>query len=274
MKPALPAGSCDCHFHIFGPADRYPFNEPRSYTPPDAPLSQYLSLKEALGLDRCVYVQPSVYGTDNRLLLDVLDSLGTQARGIAAINERTTNDTLAALHRAGVRGTRINVLFESGTSLERLVSIAGRIAPLGWHVQLLMNVEQLPQWMDVIADLPVEVVFDHLGHAPLGTAAGAEGVRCMLELAAKGRAWIKISGLYRLTAEPLKNPLLQSLVAELAAAARQRLLWGSDWPHPCSPHPVPPTAELLYVLERWIPDSRARRAILAENPAELYGFDE
>jgi predicted TIM-barrel fold metal-dependent hydrolase len=187
----LPAGACDCHVHVFGRADRYPFAADRAYTPPEAPLQRYRTVMEDLGLSRAVLVQPSVYGTDNRAMLEAMGEGGPNVRGVAVIGDES-DDELAAFHTAGVRGVRVNALFPGAPEVVDLGRLARRIAPLGWHLQLLIDVSQTPDLVRRLADLPVPTVIDHLGHLPAALGPGHPGFQALLGLLREGRSWVKL----------------------------------------------------------------------------------
>lgn len=268
----LPAGACDCHVHVFGRADRYPFAADRAYTPPEAPLQRYRTVMEDLGLSRAVLVQPSVYGTDNRAMLEAMGEGGPNVRGVAVIGDES-DDELAAFHTAGVRGVRVNALFPGAPEVVDLGRLARRIAPLGWHLQLLIDVSQTPDLVRRLADLPVPTVIDHLGHLPAALGAGHPGFQALLGLLREGRSWVKLSAPYRLSARdgpPYDD--LRPFAEAILDAAPKRALWGSDWPHPAIPGPGPDPAALLDPLFDWIDDPALRRRVLVDTPARLYGF--
>ncbi len=269
-----PPGACDCHVHVFGPVARFPYAEARAYTPPEAPLQSYRSVMEGLGLSRAVLVQPSVYGTDNRALLAAMKDGAGSFRGVAVIGEEN-DDALAALHEAGVRGVRVNRLFPGAPEASDLSELAARIAPLGWHLQLLIDVSREPDQVRRLAELPVPAVVDHLGHLPAALGPGHPGFQALLGLLRDGRAWVKLSAPYRLSAR--NGPPYDDLrpVAEaLLEAAPERAVWGSDWPHPAIRGPRPDPATLLDPLFDWVEDPGLRRRVLADNPTRLYGFDQ
>ncbi|MDX1575653.1 MAG: amidohydrolase family protein [Kiloniellales bacterium] len=257
---------------MFGPTDRFPFATERAYTPPEAHFPTYRSVMEGLGLSRAVLVQPSVYGTDNRALLDALAQGRAEMRGVAVIGDEADQD-LAALHAAGVRGVRVNRLFPSAPAVADLGELAGRIAPFGWHLQLLIDVSQAPDQVRRLADLPVPTVIDHLGHLPAALGCDHPGFQALLGLLRDGRSWVKLSAPYRLSAQagpPYDD--LRPMAEALLDAAPERALWGSDWPHPAIGGPRPDPAKLLDPLFDWIDDPALRRRVLVDNPARLYGF--
>ena len=269
-----PANACDSHHHIYDA--RFPVSPHWKGGRPDgATVADYRLLRKKLGLARSVVVQPSTYGVDNRCLLDALEQLGAQSRGIVVIDENVSDDELKRMHGVGVRGVRVNFLTPQSwgvTTAERLRQTAARIAPLGWHAQVLMSGEQIAQHEAVIAGLPVETVFDHLGRIPQPAGVDHPGAQAMLRLAAKGRAWIKLSEPYADSKLGPPNYADSSALARVyVQAAPERVIWGSDWPHPTEKH-KPDDAGLLDLLLDWAPDAATREKILVTNPARLFGF--
>jgi 2-pyrone-4,6-dicarboxylate lactonase len=276
-RARLPAGAIDCHAHICGPAARYPYSAARIYTPPDALLPAYRAVLDTLGVGRAVLVQPSVYGTDNRALLDALAADPARLRGVAVVGDDVADKELERLHAAGVRGLRCNVVDvadpAAGLPLAVLSRLARRIAPLGWHIELLAHVSDCPDLAEKFADFPVDLVFGHYGYAPTRCGTGDAGFRGLLELARAGRAWVKFTGAYRIsgTEDPLYadvRPFAEALVQ----ANPQRLLWGTDWPHVMVRGRMPNDADLCDAVLGWIADPALRQAMLVDNPARLYGF--
>lgn len=274
LPPTLPPGACDGHMHVYD--RRFPAVPGAALTPPDATVADYRALQARLGLQRTVVVTPSTYGTDNASLLDALAQFGDSARGVAVCDAGVSDAQLLALHAAGVRGLRFNQTLGAATTLDDLEPLAERIAAWGWHLQLLLPADTLPAMESRLRALPVPLVFDHLGRLPAaGTAHPGFAVLC--RLLGSGQAWIKLSGPYlggprHDGAYPQAEPLARAYLA----IAPQRLLWGSNWPHPTATaglHPMPDDADLLQQLARWT-DSDARfEQVLATNPAALYGFD-
>jgi predicted TIM-barrel fold metal-dependent hydrolase len=268
-----PRGSVDTHFHVFGDPARYPYVPNRSYTPPAAPYAAYTHMLDALGIARGVLVQPSVYGTDNRLLSDILESDRSRLRGIAVIDRKTPYETLERLDRAGVRGVRANLLYRGGISFEEAALVARRVVDLGWHLQLLIDVSAFPDLRRRLEGIEVPLVFDHMGHMPAELGPGCRGFREMLALLREGRAWVKLSGAYRISrAHGPLHPDVDPLAAAILETAPGRAVWATDWPHPAVTKPMPNDGALLDLLQRWAPDESLRHRVLVDNPAELYGF--
>ncbi len=285
---AMPAGACDCHTHVFGPAARFGFDPARRYTPGDAVVADLLAHQRLLGLDRVVIVQPSPYGSDNDCTVDGMVVLGTAtARGVAVIDEETTDEALAAMHAAGMRGARVNLetagQSDPATAAKALRWTADRVAPLGWHVQTFTRLAVIEALEATLAGLPVPLVVDHFGHARAEAGAAQPGFAALLRLLGSGRAYLKLSAPHRVAAEP-DGADAAALARALIAANPDRMLWGSDWPHPGGrPGARPPPDQIepfnqvddgaaLNRLARWAGDDAVLHRILVANPARLYGF--
>ncbi len=272
----LPEGACDAHAHVIGPLARYPLSAARVYTPFDCVAKDYLHMLSRTGLQRAVLVQPSIYGADNRLLLDTLALDPKRLRGVAVAHEGVTPEELAHWHKAGVRGLRVNLVdrHDAGGALPMamLHALAERIAPMGWHLELLAHVDAYPQDLMALQTLAVPVVFGHLGYPTIGRNVADVGFQALLQLMARGRAWVKLTGPYRLTREPLPYAPCDEWVSALLAAAPERLVWGSDWPHVMLKGAMPNDADLVDLIARWLPDPIQRHQVLVENPAVLYDF--
>jgi predicted TIM-barrel fold metal-dependent hydrolase len=279
-KPKLkaPAGSIDCHAHIFGPAARYPFSPKRLFTPPDVTVAQYRALLELLGIARAVLVTPSVYGMDNERQLDALNELKGTWRGVAVVHTDVAEKELQRLHAAGFRGVRVNLFAKSGLMLDDLETIAARVAALKWHVQLHCDARNLAEIAPRLRQLPVDVVFDHMGHVPAAAGVNNPGFQALLALMKEGKFWAKLSAPYRLSELPYPYADVTPFAQALIAAAPDRLVWGSDWPHPAVPGHMPANfvmpndGDLLDILALWAADAALQKRILVDNPAKLYDF--
>jgi predicted TIM-barrel fold metal-dependent hydrolase len=276
---ALPAGACDCHAHICGPAAAYPYDAERIYTPPDATIETYRHLLAVLGVTRAVLIQPSVYGTDNRAMLAALQAAGPGFRGVAVVEPDISARDVEALHRDGIRGVRLNLVDRregrNAVPVELVRALADRIAPFGWHIEFLVNLDEAPNFAGAVADLTVPIVLGHLGYPRAGARdwIKAPAFAGLLSLLAGGRCWVKLTGPYRISsAADLPYSDVDAAAARLAQAAAGRLIWGSDWPHVMMKKPMPNDGALCDLLARWIPDAATRQRILVENPTELYGF--
>lgn len=269
---AVPSGAVDTHAHVIAQdTASYPLVAERSYTPPPATESQYLAMLDATGMTYGVLVQISVYGTDNRHMVEVLQRHPGRLRGVAVVSPDITDDELLALHAAGVRGLRINVLFGGGIGFAAMETLAHRVKDLGWHLQFLMDVRQLPELMPRMARLPVPGVVDHIGHMPVSEGLDAPGFVHLRRLVTEHGYWVKLSGAYRLSTRADAYDDVTPFARTLIADAPDRMLWGSDWPH-VSQTRTPNTGALLNLLADWAPDADTRRRILVDNPARLYGF--
>jgi len=272
----VPAGSCDCHAHILGPAARFPYSDERVYTPPDCLLADYRAMLTALGLARAVLVQPSVYSSDNRVLLNALDAMQGAWRGVAVVEPDVSASALQEMHAAGVRGVRVNVVDVQSNKgvlpLNQLRGLAERIAPLGWHMEFLLHVHEFPRLDQQLAGFPVDVVFGHLGYLPTQLGIGDAGFQALLRLLQAGRAWVKLTGPYRLSGSKLPYADVVPFAHALLDAAPRQIVWGSDWPHVMVKGAMPNDGDLMDILSTWIPDPSIRHQVLVNNPERLYGF--
>ena len=277
MTGPLPAGAWDCHCHVFGPAARFPYAEPRSYTPEDAPLEAYLALLDRLGFAHGVLVQPSAYGRDNRAMLDALEREPRRLRGVAVGGAELTPAALRAWHAGGVRGLRANEFrrdgkpyYHNGVRLTEIEPLLSVMAELGWHLQLWIDARDLPDLMPALARVPVPVVVDHMGRMEHRHGVAHPGFQALVRAVGEGRLWAKLSGTYRLGATAPDYEEARPFHDALVAANPRRLVWGTDWPHPRPEGPVPDAARLLGVFLDWTGDAGLRHAILVDNPRRLY----
>jgi predicted TIM-barrel fold metal-dependent hydrolase len=269
-----PPDACDAHCHVFGPAARFPFAEDRAYTPPDSGIDDFMVLQERLGLSRAVFVQASCHGTDNAAMLDAIASGGGRYAGVAMIDESFDTTDIGALHDAGVRGTRFNFVAHLGGApdLDEFWRIVDRVVPFGWHVVLHFDAKDLPVYAALLDRMPCPYVIDHMARVPAPAGTDQEPFQALLALMADERAWVKISGAERLTAggEPPYDDVVPFARA-LIATAPDRVLWGTDWPHPNVRH-MPDDGDLLDLLAAFAPDEATRHRILVTNPERLYDF--
>lgn len=273
--PALraPARAADCHFHIFGPADRYPYAAGRAYTPPDTLEDDYRRMAGILGLTRGVVVQASVHETDNTRVVDAIHNLGPAFRGIGAIAPDVAEEAIEELNQAGLRGARINLLMGGKDSLESMEAVAERIKPFGWHLQLNLDGICLPEIAPRLKALPVPVVIDHMAMLrPASVKLEHPAVRALRDLLNTGRCWIKLSGAEALSEQAPHYWDLYPLAQTLTQDAPERCLWGTNWPHPRAKPPMPNDGDLFDLLLEYAPDEDTRFKILVENPERLYGF--
>ena len=270
-RQKAPPLSCDCHFHIFGPFDRYPMSDGRTYTPPPALVPAYLELAETVGLQRMVVVQASIYGTDNAVTLDAIAQFGPhRARGVAVIDDSFDAAALRHLHDQGIRGVRFNMVSGNGTPEDQLVSLARRVAPLGWHIQIYADGAKMLEIGPLLASLPVEVVIDHCGGVKAGLGVRHPQFQALLRLMDSGRAWMKVCG-YRASSIGAPYADVEANVKALVASAPDRCVWGTDWPH-SQMDPAPEAGVLLDLFFDWVPDGGVRHKVLVDNPGRLYGF--
>jgi predicted TIM-barrel fold metal-dependent hydrolase len=246
----------------------------RLYNPPVASVTDYLHMLDTLGLDRGVLVQPSVYGTDNRAMLDGLALAAGRLRGVAVLPFDVSPDEVRHLHRLGIRGVRCNIVdLQEGKGqlpLSGLHQLARTIAPMGWHLEFLMHVNEFPDLRRQLGSLPVPLVFGHLGYVPahLGPSEGMDG---LIELARNGQAWIKMTAPYRLTPDPYPYACVAPWAHLLASSVPERLLWGSDWPHVFIKSAMPNDGDLLDLMASWLSSSTRMQTIWVDNPRSIYG---
>ncbi|MFC4273635.1 amidohydrolase family protein [Achromobacter aloeverae] len=270
---AMPELACDAHAHVVA-ADphAYPLVADRSYTPVPTPESDYLAMLDGTGMQRGVLVQISVYGTDNRYMVDVLRRNPKRLRGVAVVAPDVSEQELAALHDAGVRGLRLNVLFGGGVGLDAMEILAAKIQDMGWHLQLLVDARQFPGLMPRLTKLKLPVVVDHMGHTPVGLGTGHPAFQALKYLLVNHGWWAKLSGAYRISEMGAPYPDVMEWAQALVDAAPDRLVHGSDWPHVAT-RPMPDAGALRNLLATFIPDERTRHKVLVDNPARLYQFD-
>lgn len=270
-RGAVPAGTVDCHHHIYD--RRFPIAPSATLQPDDATVADYRALQARLGTTRNVLVQPSTYGTDNRLLIEALGQFGAQARGIAVVDTGVSDAELKALDAAGVRGIRFNLVQSGATTVEMVEPLARRIESLGWHVQLHMTGDQILPVADLLQRLPVPIVFDHLGRLPQPAGIHHPAFAVIHGLLDGGRTWIKMSGPYQDTrvGQPTYADVA-SVAQAFAVANPDRMVWASDWPHPTERLTKPDDAQMMDLLADWVPDAATRGRILVRNPEVLYGF--
>jgi predicted TIM-barrel fold metal-dependent hydrolase len=285
---AIPPGACDCHTHIIGDPAKFPFAPNRVYTPETASPEEMAALHRALHIQRVVIVTPSFYGTDNSATLYGMKARGRNARGVAVIDEQTRAGDLQAMERAGMRGVRINLATVGQTDpivgRRLLLWSAERVRDLSWHIQMNTNLQVITGIKDLVAASPVPVVFDHFGGPQASLGVAQAGWADLVDLVRLGKAYVKLSAEYSISAQPPDYPDVAPFAKALVAANPDRILWGSDWPHtnPKSSRAgsiseiTPLTAiddgRLLNQFALWVPDAALRKKILVDNPVRLYRF--
>jgi predicted TIM-barrel fold metal-dependent hydrolase len=284
----VPAGACDCHTHIHADPEKFPFFTGRVYTPELASPEEMTALHKALHIERVVIVTPSVYGPDNSASLFGMKARGATARGVAVIDDKTSESDLDAMQQAGFRGIRLNLatggVNDPNIGRPRFQAAVERMKARGWHVQVYTLLPMITAIKDLVAASPVPVVFDHFGGAQAELGPEQPGFSDLVDLVKSGKAYVKISGAYRASKRAPDYPDAVPLAQALIAANSDRIVWGTDWPHPDSVTPpgrkatdVTPLLQiddgrLLNQLPVWAPDEAIRKKILVDNPARLYGF--
>src|ERR1700716_652191 len=284
----VPSGACDCHTHIHGDLEKFPFFAGRVYTPELASPEEMAALHQALHIERVVIVTPSVYGPDNSATLFGIKARGATARGVAVIDDRTSESDLDAMNQAGIRAIRLNLatdgVSDPSVGRQRVQAAVERLKHHDWHIQMFTNLAVISAIKDLVAVSAVPVVFDHFGGALGELGPEQPGFADLLELVRSGKAYVKISGAYRASKLGPDYPDAAPLARALIAANSDRIIWGTDWPHPDSvtppgrqPTEVTPLLQiddgrLLNQLPVWAPDAAIRKKILVDNPAKLYGF--
>jgi len=272
-KTRFPAGACDCHAHVFGPQERFPYLANAAYIPPDAVTTDYVGMLKMNGCDRGVLVQPSVYGTDNSCMVDTLRSGLHALRGIAVVEAGVSDSELADLHAAGVRGVRINLASETeGLTLADGERLAPRLKELGWHLQFYLDLPKMPEAADKLAKLKINIVIDHFARCQAEAGVNAPAFQALQRLVSRDNCWAKIMGPYFTSRNAPLYPEVTPMARALVAAAPDRIVWGTDWPHPGARALMPEDHLLADMLAEWVPDEAQRRKVLVDNPARLYGF--
>lgn len=270
----LPAGAWDTHGHIFGPESKYAYSPRRGYTPPDASLDAYETLHRTLGVARGVLTQPSVYGVDNAAMLDAMARSGGRLMGVASVDKEVSEAELTRLHEAGVRGLRINLADKGGNPFDSFADVQAmgeRIVDMGWHLEFLIHVHEFADLRKTFSSLPVHSVFGHMGYVPAGEGLGP--LEEFLDLLKEGRTWVKLTGTYRITGlKQIPYTDVDPIARALIETAPERVIWGTDWPHPVCKIPMPNDGDLLDQLLDWAPDEGVREKILVENPLKLLGL--
>jgi predicted TIM-barrel fold metal-dependent hydrolase len=267
----LPPGACDAHNHVFGPAAKFPYAPERRYTPEDAPKEALAALHALLGIERAVIVQASCHGKDNRAMLDAIADAPERRRGVAIVDDGFTDKDYAALDRGGIRGVRFNFVRHLGGTPDMDVfhRVIDRIKGIGWHVVLHMDAPDIVPLTDMMKQLPLPFVIDHMGRVEAAAGTQQPAFRALIELAKRENCWIKVCGAERIALPPYAAavPIARALVE----AIPDRVLWGTDFPHPNLKHEAD-EADLVDLVPQFAVTAQAQRKLLVDNPARLYGF--
>lgn len=270
---AVPAGSVDTHTHVF--VDGYPLSPERGYDPPESNLDHMLDMHSQLGIDRVVLTQPSCYGIDNSAILDAVAAIPDRARAVVAVRGDVSDTELAELHERGSRGIRLNLDNVGGMPVEmdEVPALAARVAELGWHVEFLFAGPELPSLLPLLSRLEAPVSIGHFAYMPAAEGVDFPPFRSLLDLVEAGNTWVKLSGPNRLGVGDLPPwPDVVPMAHALIETRSDRMLWGTDWPHPNKFEVQPNDADLLEQLELWAPDEATRATILVDNAVALYDF--
>jgi 2-pyrone-4,6-dicarboxylate lactonase len=272
----LPSGACDAHCHVFGPGDLFPYHPKRSYTPPDASRQTLEKLHSLLGIERAVIVQASCHGPDNTAMLDAIAHSNGKYRGVCHIDIGTTEEDLQSLHEGGVRGVRFNFVKHLGGApdlnfLRRTVDI---VRGFGWHLVLHFDAADLLEYKDLLKQLDIKIVIDHMGRPRAEDGIGQTPFQILLEFMKDENYWVKVCGLERISANgrPFHDGI--PFAQELLKVAPDRAIWGTDFPHPNISGDMPNDGDLVDLLALFAPDEKLRQKILVDNPARLYGFED
>jgi predicted TIM-barrel fold metal-dependent hydrolase len=278
-KHPPPPNACDTHAHVFGPSDRFGYAADRSYTPPDAPLEKYLGMLDTLGFERGVLVQGSAHGRDNSAMLDALQRKPERLRGVAVADETVSPAELRRWDALGVRALRFNHFFRGGqlhyrggVTLDTAKQLAPIMKDLGWHLQLWIDCKDLPDTIPILDAIGLPVLIDHMGRTDARAGTGTPGFQSLLRYLGEGHGWVKVSGTHRLSNSAPDYPEARPFHEALVRANPERIVWGSDWPHPRIEGEMPNAGHLYELFHDWTPDADTRRRILVDNPARLYGF--
>ncbi len=270
-KTRAPANATDCHFHIYDAS--FPVAPYAKLKPPPASVADYKALQRRIGTTRCVLILPSTYGTNNGPYLALLPQLGgrDRARMVGVVNTSVTDQELRQMHDAGVRGIRFNLAPPGATTLDMVEPLARRIEPMGWNCQINAPADQIVAAQGVFLRVPGRLVFDHLAHVPAVSSPSHQLIRRLVD---KGNTWVKLSGAYADSKSgPPEYADRLAVAQDFARAALERVVWGSDWPHPTEPQNKKPDDAVLFdLLAVWVPDEAARHRVLVDNPARLYDF--
>jgi len=267
----LPPGATDAHCHVFGPGDKFPYAANRRYTPEDAPKEMLAALHEHLGVERTVVVQASCHGIDNRAMLEAIAANPKNIRGVAIVDASFGDAEYKKLHDGGVRGARFNFVKHLGgrPDMDLFQRTADRIKEMGWHIVLHLDAPDIIPLSDMVRKLPLPFIIDHMGRVPGKDGVEQPPLKALLELAKLDKCWVKVCGAERISFPPYAEavPIARAIVR----AAPDRVLWGTDFPHPNPTHEAD-EADLVDLVPHYAGDALAQKRLLVDNPARLYGF--
>ena len=278
-KPSYtpPSGSVDAHVHVFGPEAQFPFSPKAKYAPEDATPEMLFALRDFLGFSRNVIVQASCHGTDNRATLAAIAKSNGRARGVAVVDPDIGPDELKGLHDGGIRGVRFNFLkrLVDDAPKDKFLEIARRIEPLGWHVVVYFEADILEELVPFLEAIPTIIVVDHLGRPDIAQGPEGADITAFKQLMdSHPSIWTKVSGAERLSAEGPAFADFVEVIRPVVERYSERVLWGTDWPHPNMEHRIPDDGQLVDVLPRLAPTSELQRKLLVDNPMRLYWPEE
>jgi 2-pyrone-4,6-dicarboxylate lactonase len=269
-----PAGATDTHAHIFGPTERFPYTDERSYTPEECTAEDYAAMLSTIGFERAVLVQGGAHGTDNCAILDAIARSNGSYRGVVVIPPGLGSERLAQFDAAGIRGVRLSTMSGSGIPFSALGRLGAEVDEFGWHV--VLHFKDASELLDVeheLTHLRNAFVLDHLARITGADGVGSAPFRAVLRLLETGRCYVKLASMYRLSSEPYPHRDLLPMIHAVVAARPDRIIWGSNWPHPIHYHGIMPNdGDLVDLIPLWVPEARDQRSMLVDNPAALYGF--
>jgi predicted TIM-barrel fold metal-dependent hydrolase len=268
----VPALTCDAHCHVFGPAATFPYAPSRAYTPQDAPRERLAALHAVLRIERAVIVQASCHGTDNRAMLDAITHSGGRYRGVAIVDESFEDADYVRLHEGGIRGVRFNFVRHLGgmPDIKVFYDVVQRVAPLGWHLVVHLDAVDIVELSSMLRSLPLPFVIDHMGRVKAGAGVDQVPFRALLDLLQVENCWVKVCGSERVSATGPPFHDAVPFARALVEAAPDRVLWGTDWPHPNVGRFMPNDGDLVDLVPLIAPDDASRLKLLVENPARLY----
>lgn len=274
-KYKAPANACDAHCHIFGPAAQYPFSADRTYTPHDAGLDKFKKLQSILGLERAVLVNASCHGVDNTVIIDAIAQSKGKYRGVANIDDTFTEKDIQKLHDGGIRGCRFNFVRHLGgfPDMDEFHRIIARIKEFDWHVVLHFDAKDVSEFKDLLFKLPVPFVIDHMGRVPTKDGLEQKPFKDLLDLAKNESCWIKVCGAERISSDGPPFTDAVPFAQEIIAIAPDRVLWGTDWPHPNIKKHMPNDGDLVDLIPLIAPDPDMQVKLLVTNPDRLYQFE-